>query len=150
MDLNNEYTLYDVNKLVNLIKKNINDHINLTDKNGTTALMIEIIKLLIDSNKNFVMNHTDLMYALRYSIINRNIESIKLLIERYNCVDLADNREWTVLMYAYYYTNSDSNIEIIKLLIDAKADVDLHNYDGNTALMIVAMYSSTDSNIETI
>ena len=130
-----------------LLNTVINNDIIITENVLYYALTkvpyIDILKTLIDMciiNENWNLKN---MPLLTYAISEKkSIEIIKLLINKFNTVNIVDpDSNRTALMYTVipndYNTVYDSKntIELINLLIDNKADINLADVNKKTVLM---------------
>ena len=81
--------------------------VNLVEKNGSTALML----------------------AARYSEIDSNLETVRLLLEKGANVNIATGDGSTALIMAAKYSNIKSFLEITRLLLENGANINFMNAD---------------------
>ncbi len=88
----------------------------------------EAIKLNKDGNEEVA---TDLASQLFQAVENRNIESLKRVINEKVDINAQDSNNRTALMIATY----NQDVEVAKLLIDAGADVNIQDDMKNTPFL---------------
>nr|WBF70210.1 putative ankyrin repeat protein [Megavirus caiporensis] len=115
---------------------NYASYINAKNELGWTALMIacrnsnitsnnEIIELLLTLGADFTITNnnseTSLILALRYAGTGSNIETVKLLLDRWDLNDLCKNYE---LYFSIAWKNKFHKKDLLKILVDNCAQSD--------------------------
>ncbi|WP_146196656.1 ankyrin repeat domain-containing protein, partial [Acinetobacter stercoris] len=80
---------------------------------------------------------------LMFSVIEKNIEIVKYLLDLNADVNIHDKKGFTALHFAVFA----KELEIIKLLVEAGAKIDAIDDQGNTPLWRAMMTTGGDSEI---
>jgi len=110
--------------------------VNITNQNGSTALMLaafnghkHIVKYLLENGANVNMKDQNGRTALIYSASGNNAETVDLLIKEGAEIDHTDNVEgFSALMFAA----AEGQKDVVNILLEAGADKSLKDKDGET------------------
>ena len=126
-----------------------NADMNMTNKNGTTPLMISCQKkdriaavkiLLQEYNVNLVDNYGQ--SALHYAAANDNVDAIRLLLDHKANINMANKKGLTPLMYSI---KKQHRIGAATILLKEYADVNHVDNSGHSSLHYAAARDNVDA-----
>lgn len=100
---------------------------------------IKVDVLLLVFKDNIDVKDQEGKTALMYSVLHRNMNLIKVILDNGANIDLQDKEGKTALMYA---AMKDGKLEILKYLIKKGANLNLQDKEGSTALFIATKTSN--------
>lgn len=110
--------------------------INITNKNGRTALMLSALSADLKNLSLLIENKADLDFvsqegtALILAVQNNKIDSVRMLIEAGANLEVVDNESGlTALSNAFVYGD---RVEIAEALVKAGANIDHKSRDGES------------------